>query len=246
MYSLIRHIDRIGAIAITTTAILVVCLILLTVKGDKAGSYGSQIQGIDISHHQGKIDWEQVAADGKIQFVYIKASEGATHRDSRYKQNISEARQAGIPAGSYHYFHPAIPVAEQIRNFTDIIKTETQDLIPVVDIEESNNLTGKQVCDSLKRFTALLKDYCGKQPIVYTHQRFYNDYLQKSFCQAKLWIARYGFLLFKPRPRLEDMRNCTIWQYSNRGRIDGINSLVDLNTLSPGHSLEQIMLQTSN
>lgn len=242
MYSFKRHIDRIGAIAITIAAILAVCVILLTVKGDKAGSYGGEIQGIDVSHHQGAIDWSTVASNKTIQFVYIKATEGATHQDTRYKQNISGARASGILTGSYHYFHPDVPVAEQIRNFTDIVKAESQDLIPVVDIEESNNLTGKQICDSLKRFTSMLKDFCGKEPIVYTHQRFYNDYLQKSFCQAKLWIARYGFLIFKPQPDLEDMRHCTIWQYSNCGHVDGINGRVDLNALSPGIALEQIML----
>ena len=242
MHSFIRHIDRAGAIAITITAILVVCAVAVTVKGDKAGSYGGEIQGIDVSHHQGAIDWDAVATNEKIRFVYIKATEGATHQDTRYRQNIAEARQAGLPVGSYHYFHPDIPVTEQLKNFTKVVNMDFQDLIPVVDIEESNNLTGKQICDSLKRFTSLLKDFCGKQPVIYTHQRFYNDYLQKSFCQTGLWIARYGFFIFKPMPQLEDMRNGMIWQYSNRGRIDGIEGHVDLNTLCAGFSLEQIML----
>lgn len=63
-------------------------------KGDKVGSYGDTTQqGIDVSHHQGYIDWEMVAADGSVKFAYIKASEGTTHQDTRYDYNITEARK---------------------------------------------------------------------------------------------------------------------------------------------------------
>jgi len=64
--------------------------------------------GIDVSHYQGTIDWNNVNyyGDNKIQFVYIKATEGSTIKDEYYERNIQQAKQKGLLVGSYHYLPP--------------------------------------------------------------------------------------------------------------------------------------------
>src|SRR6476660_2447595 len=59
--------------------------------------------GIDVSHHQGEIDWPRVASDG-VRFAYIKASEGGTVPDHRFRENWVEAKKAGLRRGAYHFF----------------------------------------------------------------------------------------------------------------------------------------------
>ena len=93
--------------------------------------------GIDVSKHQGKIDWEEVAKDKNIQFVYIKATEGRTMLDRRYRENITGARKAGLKVGSYHFFTSRRSARDQFENFRSHLNRSEQDLIPMVDVEES-------------------------------------------------------------------------------------------------------------
>ena len=230
-------------IAFAIAVVAIAASILLLLRADEVGDHGDiEKQGIDISHHQGEIDWQTVAKSGMIKFAYIKASEGAGHQDTRYKYNTEHARAAGIAVGSYHYFRPEIPVEQQYNNFMQMVSISTQDLIPVIDVEERGHKPSKQICDSLKKFTTLVEAQWGVRPIIYTHQRYYNVMLQQSFDSHILWIARYGIYKYKPHPTLEDNRQCGLWQYSNRGRIEGIKGDVDLNTLYGEMDLEDISL----
>lgn len=232
------------AIAFTIAVVAIATGLLLLLRADEVGDQGDpEKQGIDISHHQGQIDWGAVAESGMIKFAYIKASEGAGHKDTRYHYNIEQARAAGIAVGSYHYFRPEVPVEKQYDNFMQMVSISQQDLIPVIDIEERGLKPSKQICDSLKKFATLLEAQWGVRPIIYTHQRFYNVMLQQSFDSHYLWIARYGIYKYKPHPTLEDNRRCSVWQYSNRGEIEGIDGNVDLNTLYGDTKLEDISLK---
>lgn len=233
------------ALAIAVVGIAASALLLL--RADEIGDHGDQAkQGIDISHHQGVIDWQVVAQSGMVKFAYIKASEGASHQDTKHKYNTEQARAAGIAVGSYHYFLPEVPIEQQYNNFMQMVDITTQDLIPVIDVEERALKPSKQICDSLKKFTALIEAQWGVRPIIYTHQRYYNTMLQQSFDNQILWIARYGIYKYKPHPTLEDNRQCCVWQYSNRGRIEGIEGDVDLNTLYGDTKLQDISLTKTN
>jgi lysozyme len=232
---------------IVIAVILFAAIATLTIieqQPDDVGACGDwDKQGIDVSHYQGSIDWEKVANETNIKFVYIKATEGSSHKDSLYHHNTAQARRAGIAVGSYHYFHPNVPVATQYNNFMSSVDLSTQDLIPVIDIEEKGRKPSKQICDSLDKFSSMVLAQWGTLPIIYTHQRFYNYLLQRSFDNHILWIARYGAYKFKLTPSLEDKRQCTIWQYSNRGIVEGIEGYVDLNTLYEDTKITDIMLK---
>lgn len=241
------RLNTLGRLLVALSIITMVAISVLTImeqQPDELGSCGNwDKQGIDVSHYQGEIDWERVANETNIKFVYIKATEGSSHKDTLYHRNTEQARRAGIAVGSYHYFHPNVPVAVQYNNFMSLVDPSTQDLIPVIDIEEKGRKPSKQICDSLDKFSSMVLAQWGTRPIIYTHQRFYNYLLQRSFDDHILWIARYGAYQFKPTPSLEDDRECTIWQYSNRGVVEGIKGFVDLNTLDEGVNINDIMLK---
>ena len=231
-------------VLLTLLVIGIAFFMLRTQQQDEVGDYGKwDRQGIDVSHHQGIIDWEIVAEKSTIKFAYIKATEGSSHKDSLYTRNTAEARKSGIAVGSYHYFHPNVDVAVQYANFMSVVDPATQDLVPVIDIEERGGKPSKQICDSLKKFAALIEAEWDNKPIIYTHQRFYNNSLQRSVDDHLLWIARYGLGKVKPSPSLEDNRSYGIWQYSDRGFIEGIKGKVDLNTLNEHCDMNVITLK---
>ena len=88
-------------------AVLLVCYLLVPYVQDiffAGHSSNAQYDGIDVSKHNGNINWQQVAEDKNIKFVYIKATEGFSIVDSKYKKNLREARATGLKVGSYHFF----------------------------------------------------------------------------------------------------------------------------------------------
>ena len=196
----------------------------------------SDYQGIDVSNHQGLINWEIVADDKKIQFVYIKATEGATHVDKSYEHNISEARKNGLKVGSYHYLRNTSAIADQFRNFSEVAKKESQDLIPMVDVEEHVDK------DSIRLFCKLVEDYYGKKPAIYGTNRSYNSYCAPDFNDFILMIGRYG----NNRPIINGNGHYDIWQFSEKGKIPGIPKAVDLDRLHPDFNVAELLLNFSN
>ena len=87
-------------------------------SGIPARSQDAKYNGIDISSHQGYIDWAKVSSDKDINFVYIKATEGATYHSPHYPHNITQARRHGLLVGSYHYLSSSSSIDEQFNNFS--------------------------------------------------------------------------------------------------------------------------------
>lgn len=196
--------------------------------------------GIDVSNYQKDIDWSATAKDKNIKFVYVKATEGANHRQHRYIYNIENARKHGIKVGSYHFFRTTSSVEAQFRNFISIVKPEDQDLVPLIDVETRKGWTGEQLADSVKAFADMLEDYYGCKPMIYTGASFYNSFLCRTLKGYKLFIARYS----KSEPRLNDAK-WTLWQFSERGRIAGIDHYVDLSRFNKGCGLKDILIKNN-
>jgi lysozyme len=108
------------------------------------------IRGIDVSHHQGTIDWPKVAADD-VAFVYLKASEGGDHRDREFGRNLAEAKKIGLPVGAYHFFSFCRPAADQAKNFLDAVPPGATELPPVVDLEFYGNCERRPSKEELGR-----------------------------------------------------------------------------------------------
>lgn len=230
-------------VGFTVLAYLIVPNFMYRVYTKIAGTYkpadDEGYDGIDVSHHNGRIDWQQVAGDKNIQFVYVKATEGYLHPDSRFRSNVRGAHKAGIKVGSYHVLTTKKAVSTQFHYFMQTIKGEEQDLRPMVDIEENKVRAwdNRQLRDSLAKFVKLTEQHCHTTPVIYCGYKLYAQRLEPHFNNCVLFIARYG----KEPPTLESSgRQHNIWQFTERGSVAGISGDVDLNRFGSNTSLSDI------
>lgn len=192
--------------------------------------------GIDMSHYQGEVFWETVGENTNMAYVYLKATEGGDRIDARYERNIDLAHRHGLKVGSYHFFRPKTPLKQQLKNFKAQCLPGEQDLIPMLDVETTGNLSTKAFCDSLSKFLTLMEEAYHQKPLVYTYRNFYNKHLQGKLDDYHLMIAMYS----DEKPELADGRDYTIWQYTSKGRIVGVTTEVDKSRFMGKHSLREI------
>ena len=202
----------------------------------------ARYDGIDISSHQGKIDWEKVSSDKDIRFVYIKATEGSTYRSPHYPDNITEARRSGLLVGSYHYLTTTSPIDRQFKNFSTFALKNIQDLIPMLDVEVRGNWSRSQLIDSVAKFCNLVERHYGVKPMLYSTMGFYNKNLTPHFNKYHLYIGRYS----NEEPEINWEGKYTIWQYSESGIIPGIDAYVDLCRYHSDGWLDEILLPKEN
>ena len=198
-------------------------------------------QGIDVSHYQGRIDWEEVATEKDINFVYIKATEGANLVDEFYLRNLYGAKRVGIPAGAYHFFSPSVSALVQLENFRSVVDPRQQDLIPVVDVEKRGKGSLAQFQGRLKAFLDAVEHMFGVKPIIYTGVNFYAKYLEGKFTGYKFMVARYA----DEFPGLSEDVPIVLWQYTQTGHADGIKGYVDKSVFLDRYGIADIMLPSS-
>ena len=196
----------------------------------------NHIHGIDISHYQGQVFWEVIGENSKMAYVYIKASEGGDRIDPRYERNIQLAHQYGLKVGSYHFFRPKTNLTKQLENFMTQCRPGDQDLIPMIDVETKSGLPTPEFRDSLIKFITLVEEAYKQKPLIYTFTNFYNAHMQGAIDGYPLMIAQYNAV----EPELKDGRDITMWQYTGKGRINGINGFVDKSRFLKNHGLREI------
>lgn len=213
------------------------------VVGDKNYSNNATLvyDGIDVSNYQKDINWRATAEDPSIKYVYVKATEGATHKQHRYRANMENARKHGVKVGSYHFLSTTSSIQRQFENFISMAKPEEQDLIPLLDVETHAGWSSKQLQDSVKLFCQLLEDYYGCKPMIYTNVSYFNTLLGYDFRNYPLFIARYS----KSEPQLNFGAKWILWQFSDKGIINGIDARVDLSRFNRGCSLKDITYNSS-
>ena len=195
------------------------------------------IHGIDLSHYQGQVFWETVGENTKMVYVYLKATEGGDRIDSYFERNIDLAHRYGLKVGSYHFFRPKTDLDRQMRNFMTQCLPGEQDLIPMLDVETTGNLPVEEFRDSLMKFLWLMEVTYRQKPLVYTFRNFYNKHLQGGLLDDyPLMIAMYT----DEEPVLADGRDITMWQYTGKGRIVGVNGYVDKSRFMGRHGLREI------
>lgn len=192
--------------------------------------------GIDVSHHQGDIDWEKVRAEG-VTFAFIRigyrgyGKEGKICPDTRALENIKEAQAQGIDVGVY-FFSQAVSEAEALEEADFVLSSlENIDLqLPVVydpesildDEARTDNVTGEQFTKNTRVFCDTVRE-AGYEPMIYSNmlwEAYEFDLAQLS--DLDIWYADY-----EKEPQTP--YHFTFWQYSNEGTIDGIEGAVDLN-----------------
>ena len=196
----------------------------------------SHVHGIDLSHYQGEVFWETVGENTKMAYVYLKATEGGDRIDAKYERNIELAHRYGLKVGSYHFFRPKTPLDKQLQNFMTQCLPGEQDLIPMIDVETTANLSTDEFCDSLMTFLGMIEKAYHQKPLVYTFRNFYNRHLVGKLNDYQLMIAMYT----EEEPVLADERDITMWQYTGKGRIVGVNGYVDKSRFMGDHTLREI------
>ncbi len=183
------------------------------------------VQGVDVSHHQGAIDWRTLAADD-IAFAYIKATEGADHIDARFAFNWREAAAAGLYRGAYHFFTLCRSGASQAQNFIAVVPRDAGALPAAVDLEHMGPCrlgpTMTDVVGEARIFMDALEAHYGVRPIIYTTREFHDAYLSEVTGE-RFWIRSLGV-----PPRFRE-RDWIIWQHHNRGHKRGVSGPIDLN-----------------
>jgi len=196
----------------------------------------SHIHGLDMSHYQGSVFWETVGENAKMAYVYLKATEGGDKIDQRYEENIFLAHRYGLKVGSYHFYRARIPQRTQLANFMSQCQPGEQDLIPMIDVETNSGLPTREFCDSLMTFLQLVEEAYKQKPLIYTGTNFYNKHLQGKLDEYKLMIAQYT----PEEPVLKDGKEYIMWQYTGKGRINGVNTYVDKSRFMGRHGLREI------
>lgn len=190
---------------------------------------GSSYLGIDVSHYQGEINWKEVGemVKGKdsISFAFIKATEGLSLKDKYFEKNANGAHENGIAFGFYHFLIPSKSAKKQAKFFCEAIRTYPYNLRPVVDIETETN-SKAALRDSVIVFMRTVKVELGVYPVIYTFQDYFENYFlpEQNFHDEFFWLARYyGDCEYY------DRSNVVAWQFSDKGKVDGIKGDVDLN-----------------
>lgn len=184
------------------------------------------LRGIDVSHHQKEIHWKLVKARN-IHFTYIKATEGADFKDPKFFENWSESGAVDLVHGAYHFFTLGTSGKLQASNFIATVPIEPNALPPAIDLEFSGyNKTHTQAPQDFQRELSIFWDtiltHYGKTPVVYTTKDFQKQYLPQMPLE-RLWIRE---VILKPR------QDWIFWQFSARGRVNGISTFVDLNVFN--------------
>lgn len=218
---------RIQWIVLAVAAVVALAIPLLWRHFSGAGSLAAELErypvrGIDISAHNGDVDFQAVRSAG-YSFVIIKASEGSSFKDGSFHSNIWRARKAGLMVGVYHFFRFDATGMMQALNFLHSLNGQHLDLPVCIDVEQWTNPTDRTTSRVLHTLDFLIRrlERQGHKVMIYTNKDGYADFVARRFSDYPLWISS-----FTPLPA---SINWTIWQYSHAGSVPGVKGNVDLN-----------------
>ncbi|WP_406690656.1 GH25 family lysozyme [Saccharopolyspora sp. ID03-671] len=202
---------------------------------------GPPVEGIDVSNHNGAIDWGKVAGDGK-KFTFVLATDGTSFSNPRYSEQYHGAKDAGLIAGAYHFARPDKSSGDaQANRFLDVAdyQRDGKTLPPVLDLEVDPNSGGcyglsvDEMHQWTQAFNDKVKERTGKDPIIYANPSFWKQCMGSTdtFGDHALWLASYGV----DSPSVPNgFGNWDFWQYTDKGKVAGIGGNTDLNKYQEG------------
>lgn len=215
--------------------------------GDAEYPEGFEIHGIDISHYQGKIDWEllknAMIKGCPVRFVIIKSTEGSSRLDENFRENFNQARDFGFIRGVYHFWSNKSTAREQAYYFLDQVHLTDGDLPPVLDIEHKP--ADKSVEDfqrDVLTWLHIVEDKYHVKPIIYTYYKFKEQYLSAPvFEDYPYWIAHYYV------DKVQYKGKWKFWQHTDVGKLPGIKGYVDFNIYNGSYyELKQLCIGSNN
>ena len=183
--------------------------------------------GLDVSEYQGEIDWDLVQnfeENYPLDFVFIRATAGKDRQDAQFENNWNQAKNNKMIRGAYHYYRPNENSLEQAQLFIETVQLQKGDLPPVLDIEKlPKEQSLKNLKIGLRRWLKAVEAHYKVKPIIYTGERYYDDFLKEEFSDYLFWIANYNFY------REKIGADWLFWQFTEKASVSGIKGNVDIN-----------------
>lgn len=191
------------------------------------GTRGANALGIDVSHFQGTVNWNEVKQGG-ISFGFAKATEGLNTNDAMFQTNWNAMQAAGIIRGTYHFFHASEDATAQANHFLSKAAIGPNDLPPVLDVEQGglDHVSNQaEILNGVKTWLDVVGTKLGRTPILYASPAFANEYFAGELGNYPLWVAEYGV----SQPKIPTGWNTwTFWQYTQYGKASGVAGNADL------------------
>lgn len=204
------------------------------------------LPGIDVSNYQGNVNWTSVKNAG-IKFAFAKATEGVDFVDAKFTQNMTNAINAGMLIGPYHFGRPDSAennpndAIDEANDFVDAIQGYYAQpghvLRPVLDVERlptPGEFSGTQkayVSKWIRDFASVVVNRLGFAPIIYANTNYATNYFESNISQYDFWLANYNYT-----PPSEPPASATgiwsdwdFWQFTASGTVSGISGAVDRN-----------------
>lgn len=240
--------DKLWPPLLGAVVVVVSCFFLLRaifnspIDTNVAKPEGYTVYGIDVSHHQGVINWELLCNRGAVNgqplaFVFIKATEGSDIVDAQFKRNFSEAGKYGIMRGAYHFYRTTTSAKMQAEHFIRNVELLPGDLPPVLDVEtHPQDISAEDFRQGILEWLARVEQHYGVRPILYTYHSFHQQYMNDPvFNLYPYWIAHY----YVDSVRYQGA--WTFWQNSDSGEMPGIKEKVDLNVFNGTYEEMQLL-----
>lgn len=243
---------RIAAGFIAAVALIVVLVLGVKAKVIRPNMIfePAGVKGVDTSAYQGTIDFDALS-DAGIEFVYAKATEGATYVDPQFATTCEQASGSQVALGAYHFFSFDSPGSAQAESFVATATKAWSDpairsIRPAIDVEwygdkKQNPPQPADVRRELRAFVDAVEDACGQKPLIYAGNDLYDSYLQGCFGDCELWISCRKWPAWVEWPR----GGWTVWQYSDMGKVEGAANdagNVDLDVLAKGLTVEDLLM----
>jgi GH25 family lysozyme M1 (1,4-beta-N-acetylmuramidase) len=196
-----------------------------------------EVQGVDVSHYQGNVDWKAAHGAG-IDVAYAKATEGTTYNDASYARNHTAAPAAGVAIGAYHFARPGhdggsveADARAEAQHFLAVAKPAAGDLVPALDLENSGNLGKAELGRWTRTWLDTVSDGVGgRKPVVYVSPSFWSAHVDDTQHVADdypLWVAHWGTNSPTVPGTWDAWRG---WQKTSDGAVAGIKGRVDRDT----------------
>lgn len=217
------------------------------IYGDPEYPDGYEIHGIDISHHQGNVNWGRLRnaliEQSPLRFVFMKSTEGDSHVDRNFRANFANAKEAGLIRGAYHFWSNKSSPRRQAYFYLAMTPLEPGDLPPVLDIEtKPTDISTEEFQQNVLTWLHIIEDKFHVKPIIYTYYKFKDQYLSDSrFDDYPYWIAHYYV------NKMEYPGKWLFWQHTDAGKLPGIKDYVDLNIFNGSYyNLTQLLIPEPN
>lgn len=194
----------------------------------------TELKGIDVSSYQGKINWKEVSEAG-IKFVIARSTVRGGEMDSQFENNYKGAKKYGIPFAAYHfsYFLTEEQARKDAKNLITKLKGRKMPIYLDLEWEQQTGLGKRKVTDIAIAFVKTMQA-AGYETHIYSNTNWYLNYFYPNEFKAlgcKFWLAAYGRDTGYPDTRYKPNKGEYIWQYTSKGRVNGINEPVDMDIM---------------